>query len=73
MGMTFLPTLLLPEATWQTWLTPTLVGQYIIKNFALISVGWFIWKADSKKSDRGSTKKITRQPTLEKILIKKVS
>jgi uncharacterized membrane protein YkgB len=41
---TFLPVFILPEATWQTWFTPTLVGQYIIKNFALISLGMFIWK-----------------------------
>jgi uncharacterized membrane protein YkgB len=41
---TFLPVFILPDATWQTWFTPTLVGQYIIKNFALISLGMFIWK-----------------------------
>lgn len=44
MVTTFLPVLILPDATWQTWFTPTLVGQYIIKNFALISLGMFIWK-----------------------------
>lgn len=44
MGTTFLPVLVLPGETWQYWFTPTLVGQYIIKNFALISTGLFINK-----------------------------
>jgi uncharacterized membrane protein YkgB len=44
MVTTFSPVLILPDATWQAWFTPTLVGQYIIKNFALISLGMFIWK-----------------------------
>ncbi len=44
MGATFLPVLVLPGETWQYWFTPTLVGQYIIKNFALISTGLFIRK-----------------------------
>lgn len=44
MGATFLPFLVLPGETWQYWFTPTLVGQYIIKNFALISTGLLIRK-----------------------------
>lgn len=44
MGATFLPVLVLPGETWQYWFTPTLVGQYIIKNFALISTGLFLRK-----------------------------
>ncbi|MDF2157172.1 hypothetical protein [Algoriphagus sp. CAU 1675] len=44
MVLTFLPELLLPEDTWQMWLTPTLIGQYIIKNLALISLGLLIYK-----------------------------
>lgn len=38
MGMTFLPLILLPEITWQNFLVPTLEGQYIIKNLALIAL-----------------------------------
>lgn len=38
MGMTFLPLVLLPEITWQSFLVPTLEGQYIIKNLALIAL-----------------------------------
>ncbi len=72
MVMTFLPTLLLPEATWQTWFTPTLVGQYIIKNFALISLGWFIWKADSQEVKSPAKSKVMNT-SLEKVLVKKVS
>ena len=35
---TFLPLFLFPEATWKTFpFAPTLEGQYIIKNFALIA------------------------------------
>lgn len=33
-----LPLLLIPEYTWQKFMVPTLEGQYIIKNLALISV-----------------------------------
>jgi uncharacterized membrane protein YphA (DoxX/SURF4 family) len=38
MVSTFLPLFLLPHAVWQTTLIPTLEGQYIIKNLALIAV-----------------------------------
>ncbi|EAZ80948.1 hypothetical protein [Algoriphagus machipongonensis] len=42
---TFLPVLVLTEEIWQSWFTPTLVGQYIIKNLALISLALFISKS----------------------------
>jgi len=34
---TFLPLFLLPQETWSGFLTPTLEGQYIIKNLVLIA------------------------------------
>ena len=34
---TFLPLIFLPSETWSGFLVPTLEGQYIIKNFALIA------------------------------------
>lgn len=34
---TFMPLFLLPQETWSGFLTPTLEGQYIIKNLALIA------------------------------------
>jgi uncharacterized membrane protein YkgB len=34
---TFLPLILLPEVTWLKWGVPSLEGQYIIKNLALIA------------------------------------
>jgi uncharacterized membrane protein YkgB len=36
---TFLPLVLLPGVAWQSFLTPTLEGQYIIKNLILIAAG----------------------------------
>lgn len=36
MVMTFMPLFLLPQTTWTRAWVPTLEGQYIIKNFALI-------------------------------------
>ncbi len=36
--MTFLPLLLLPQITWQSFFVPTLQGQYIIKNVLLIAL-----------------------------------
>lgn len=39
---TFLPLVLLPDVTWQGFLTPTLEGQYIIKNLVLIGAALFL-------------------------------
>jgi len=38
MGMTLLPLVLVPRASWQGFLVPTLEGQYMIKNLILISL-----------------------------------
>lgn len=38
MFMTFLPLVLLPSVSWQGFMTPTLEGQYIIKNFVIIAL-----------------------------------
>ncbi|MBI5529954.1 MAG: hypothetical protein HY918_00425 [Candidatus Doudnabacteria bacterium] len=38
MGTTFMPLLFLPQVTWQGFLTPTMEGQYIIKNLVLIAL-----------------------------------
>lgn len=35
---TFLPLIFLPTVTWQGFLTPTLEGQYIIKNVVLVAL-----------------------------------
>ena len=42
MVMTGMPLVLLPETSWQSFLTPTLEGQYIIKNLSLIALVAFI-------------------------------
>ncbi|WP_191321989.1 hypothetical protein [Algoriphagus aquimarinus] len=65
---TFLPVLILPEAIWQAWFTPTLVGQYIIKNFALISLAWFILKTYPRLSTLTSEVKL--EDSFDKILVK---
>jgi uncharacterized membrane protein YkgB len=36
------PLVLVPEATWQSFLVPTLEGQYIIKNIAIIALAFGI-------------------------------
>ncbi len=38
MVTTFMPLVFLPQVTWQGLLTPTLEGQYIIKNLVLIAL-----------------------------------
>jgi hypothetical protein len=43
MCTTFLPVILLPNETWQSFLTLTLTGQYIFKNVVLLSASWFIY------------------------------
>ena len=40
---TFLPVLFLPNETWQSFMSLTLTGQYIIKNVVLLSAAWFIY------------------------------
>ncbi len=40
---TFLPVLILPNETWQSFMSLTLTGQYIIKNVVLLSAAWFIY------------------------------
>lgn len=39
MSTTALPLVMLPHITWQAFLIPTLEGQYIIKNAAIIALG----------------------------------
>lgn len=38
MATTFMPLVLLPAVTWQGFITPTLEGQYIIKNLVIIAL-----------------------------------
>lgn len=38
MATTFMPLILLPSVTWTGFLTPTLEGQYIIKNLLIIAL-----------------------------------
>lgn len=40
MVTTFMPLVLLPQVTWQGFLSPTLEGQYIIKNLLIISLAF---------------------------------
>jgi uncharacterized membrane protein YkgB len=40
---TMAPLVLLPEFAWESFLVPTLEGQYILKNLCLLALGWFIW------------------------------
>jgi len=42
--LTVLPVFVLPKDTWSNLLTPTLVGQYIIKNLVLLSSAFVIFK-----------------------------
>jgi len=45
---TIMPLILLPALTWQSFLTPTLEGQYIIKNILIIALAFFL--ASKQKS-----------------------
>lgn len=40
MVTTFMPLVLLPAVTWQSFMTPTLEGQYIIKNLVIIALAF---------------------------------
>lgn len=47
---TMLPLALLPAATWQAFLVPTLEGQYIIKNLLIVACAVGIWEHEKNKS-----------------------
>ncbi len=42
--LTILPEFMLPKDTWANLLTPTLIGQYIIKNLVLLACALIIYK-----------------------------
>lgn len=42
MAMTVLPLIVLPNESWQSLLTPTLVGQYIIKNLSILALSFYL-------------------------------
>jgi len=49
MVTTFMPLFVLPEITWSQPFVPTLEGQYIIKNLALISCALVVYSSISQK------------------------
>jgi uncharacterized membrane protein YkgB len=44
MSTTFMPLIFLPSLTWDSFLVPTLIGQYILKNFILIALALTIYR-----------------------------
>ena len=46
---TFLPLVFLPEDAWSDLFCPTLIGQYIIKNLALIGLALFVYGFSSDR------------------------
>lgn len=52
MGMTMMPLVLLPAYAWQGFLTPTLEGQYMLKNLILIALASAILVSTQKKTGK---------------------
>ncbi len=50
LATTFLPFILLPDVVWKGFLTPTLIGQYIIKNFLLFSLAYMLFSFNEQKN-----------------------
>jgi len=50
MFATFGPLVLLPDITWDAMFVPSMEGQYIIKNIALIAVALNLLKGDTKSN-----------------------
>jgi len=48
--LTVLPIVVLPHDTWADYFTPTLVGQYIIKNLVLLSSALVIYKSNTEQA-----------------------
>jgi len=46
MFTTVMPLFFIPAMTWQGFLTPTLEGQYIIKNVVLVALALFVYSAN---------------------------
>ncbi|MFA7193445.1 MAG: hypothetical protein WC087_00825 [Candidatus Paceibacterota bacterium] len=51
MCTTFLPLIMLPDIAWQGLLTPTLPGQYIIKNIIIVALATSVVVGYGKKSN----------------------
>lgn len=49
---TFLPTIFLPEIAWNQFLTPSLVGQYIIKNLVILSSIFTLYFASNYSKEK---------------------
>lgn len=47
--LTVLPVFVLPNDTWANMMTPTLVGQYIIKNLVILSTAFVIFKEQNSR------------------------
>ena len=53
-ALTFLPLILLPQDSWQNILIPTMVGQYMIKNLALLSLSFLLYSESLKFRNKTS-------------------
>jgi len=51
---TIMPLILLPEMTWQGFLSPTMEGQYIVKNIVIIALAAMVF-ADLDKKRKAKT------------------
>jgi uncharacterized membrane protein YkgB len=51
MCTTFLPLIMLPDIAWQSFLTPTLAGQYIVKNIIIVALATSVVIGYGKKSN----------------------
>jgi len=51
MLVTILPLILLPDMTWQSFLVPTLEGQYIIKNVVIIALAATVFADMGKRKE----------------------
>ncbi len=51
MCTTFLPLIMLPDIAWQGLLTPTLPGQYIVKNIIIVALATSVVAGYGKKSN----------------------
>lgn len=51
MFSTFLPMILLMGDTWQSFMTLTLTGQYIIKNVVLVASSWFVFQLHTRQTE----------------------
>lgn len=65
MVATFLPVVMLPDMTWQSFMTLTLIGQYIFKNLVMLAAAYFVYALSKTNINHSLTTTPIRRRTVQ--------